>query len=501
MSQPHINPRHAEVLVCVLGLLVFTADMAVPADLNVAIFYCFVIVLCAWTCSLRFLWITAAVFTLATIPGLLLTPAPVQPLTWVDWSNRVFGMGALLLVTAFIHLRMRSFQLMESAIVAKDKAEREHRESEAQLKLAQAAGAIGSWQWNPDNESYQWSKECFEIFGIDPAESSFAAEWRRGIHSADLPIVLAAIADSRESGEFEVDYRYEHPSRGTRWIHARAKIFARNSVNSLIGVCHDVTSRKEVEAVLRQSRSLLEVLIEERTSELQKLSSELLRSQDEERRRIARELHDSLGQYLASLKINLDLLTRADPTTGRQQRNRADLLSDSLDIVQQCISETRTLSYLLHPPLLDEAGFASAARCYLEGFAKRSNIKVNAEIPDTFPRLSSAVELVLFRALQESLTNVIRYSGSPVVDVIMKAGIEEALMTVRDYGCGIPPEVLRRFREHKTGVGVGLSGMRERLNDLGGQLELASDGHGTTVAVRIPLMLRRHNQARSTSAA
>src|SRR6185437_12030619 len=123
-----IRPVHAKVLVCLLGLLVFVIDMVVPADLNVAIFYSFVIVLCAWSRSLRFLWITAAIFAVVTMPGLLLSPPPVAgPLSWVDWANRWFGLGALLLVAAFIDLRMRSSRLQEAVIAAKEAAEKELR--------------------------------------------------------------------------------------------------------------------------------------------------------------------------------------------------------------------------------------------------------------------------------------------------------------------------------------------------------------------------------------
>lgn len=139
MASVHLRmkPIHAKALVCALGLLVFVIDMAVPADLNVAIFYSFVVVLCAWTRSLRFLWITAAIFAVVAIPGLLLSPPPVTgPLSWVDWANRFFGLGAVLLVAAFIDLRMRSFRLQEAAIAAKEAAEKGLRESEARLKLA-----------------------------------------------------------------------------------------------------------------------------------------------------------------------------------------------------------------------------------------------------------------------------------------------------------------------------------------------------------------------------
>jgi len=496
------KPNHAKVLVCVLGLLVFAVDMVVPADLDVAIFYCFVVVLCAWTRSPTFLWIAAAIFLTASIPGLLLSPRPTSPLSWVDWANRLFGMGAILLVTAFIHLRMADFKFLECIIQAKEKAERELRDSEAQLKLAQSAGCIGTWEWSPAQGTYRWSEECYEIFGIDPMEKSFTAKWMGALNPADLPLLHSAMAESAERKEMELDYRYEHPTLGTRWIHTKAKAFAQgSSAVRWFGICHDVTDRKQIENVLRQSRSLLESLVEERTTELRKISAELLRSQDEERRRIARELHDSFGQYLASMKINLDLLAQKMPADDQEQGKNSKLVSDCLDVLGKCIIESRTLSHLLHPPLLEEAGFASAARWYVEGFAKRSGIEVRLEVSPQFPRLPDGTELALFRALQESLTNVHRYSGTSLVDVTLSADAEEAVLVVRDYGRGISPDVVSKFREHGTGVGVGLSGMRERMKELAGQLEVSCEGGGTQISARVPLCPSNLKQARSINAA
>jgi len=484
------KPIHAKALVLALGLLVFAVDMAVPADLNVAIFYSFVIILCAWTRSLTFLWSTAAVFAVLAIPGLLFSPHPVTgPISWVDETNRVFAIGALFLVAAVIHFRMRIFQVLEDTIISRKKTEEEFRQSEARLRLAQTAGRIGSWEWDPVQDLYQWSRECYDIFGIHSDEKLFAGKWLTSINATDRAALQSAMNRWDEREEFEMDYRYEHPGRGTRWIHTRAKTLTDESgCPRIFGICHDVTERKLVEALLQESKSLLESLVEQRTSELRKLSVELMRSQDEEHRRIARELHDSFGQNLASLKINLDQLAAADSTLNLRQKEWAELVADCLQTVQRCIVETRTLSHLLHPPLLDEAGFASAARCYVEEFARRSKIDVSLELPEGLPRLVPALELALFRALQENLTNVHRYSGSSSVDIDVTTDAESIVLAVRDFGRGMPEEIVRTFREHGSGVGVGLSGMRERMNELGGNLEIASDQHGTIVVATLPLL-------------
>jgi signal transduction histidine kinase len=221
--------------------------------------------------------------------------------------------------------------------------------------------------------------------------------------------------------------------------------------------------------------------VAEKNQQLRLLSSRLLAAQDVERRRIARNLHDSLGQYLASVKMNLDLVSPCVSSGG------AAFLSSAKDSLDECIAETRTISHLLHPPLLDEAGFGSAARWYVEGFAKRSGIDARLDLQEGIERLPELTEVALFRILQESLTNVHRHSGSSSVEIQLKATAGYATLTVRDFGRGMPAELLDGFDQHRTRLGVGLSGMRERVNDLGGQLDIRSDQHGTTIVATVPL--------------
>ena len=210
------------------------------------------------------------------------------------------------------------------------------------------------------------------------------------------------------------------------------------------------------------------------------LSIRLLRLQDEERRRFSRELHDSLGQYLASLKMNLSQIET--PT-----QNDRRILADSLKLLDESISETRTLSHLLHPPLLDELGFASAAEWYTEGFAQRSGVKVDVQIPSDRLRMPPEVELALFRILQESLTNIHRHSKSANAEVSLAIASHQAVLTIRDSGKGITPEQLARFQSDGANAGVGLAGMRERVRQLGGQLRLRSSTSGTEVTATVPL--------------
>jgi signal transduction histidine kinase len=225
---------------------------------------------------------------------------------------------------------------------------------------------------------------------------------------------------------------------------------------------------------------------------LRHLTSRWLQMQDEERRKFSRELHDSLGQYLAGVKMSLDMFARADP------KNRKDeVLTNAIQLLDQSISETRTISHLLHPPLLDEVGIASAAKWYVQGFSERSGVVVDMEIPDGQGRLPRPLELGLFRVLQESLTNIHRHSKSPKAEVKLISSRKEVVLQVKDYGNGMTAESLRQFQNQGTNLGVGLTGMRERVRELSGHLEIQSGPQGTLVRVSFPL---REDKAISTSA-
>jgi signal transduction histidine kinase len=241
----------------------------------------------------------------------------------------------------------------------------------------------------------------------------------------------------------------------------------------------EMAQRKQVEEELRRTKADLEFQVEQRTAALRQLSARLLSLQDSERRRIARELHDSLGQYLVGLKLNAHML--------RQSPERQDLWSEADNLMEQCMSEVRTLSYLLHPPTMDAAGFASAARWYVEGYGERSGLDVTLDAPSDLGRLPDAIELALFRILQETLTNVHRHSGASAAEVLVRQDAEEVILEIKDNGRGIPAEVLRHFRVTGAGTGVGIAGIRERVRELSGKLTLESDERGTLVRVAVPI--------------
>ena len=197
-------------------------------------------------------------------------------------------------------------------------------------------------------------------------------------------------------------------------------------------------SRYQTNRSLRQSCSELESLVLERTLALQTLSQRLLKVQDEERRRVARDLHDTTGQTLTALKISVALLqmkVRDDEQTCLE-------LSGIARLADEALQEIRTTSYLLHPPLLDEAGFVSAAQWFVAGFAQRSGVKARMDFAQGVGRLPDTIEIALFRVLQESLTNVHRHSGSSEVEIRFRCDAKAAILEVRDFGSGVPKELL-----------------------------------------------------------
>ncbi len=237
------------------------------------------------------------------------------------------------------------------------------------------------------------------------------------------------------------------------------------------------SSIAEVEAAHRAQKASQDAAGAYRT-----LSAKILELQDKERRRVARELHDSVGQYLAVLRMNLDRLKDEDPRLLRD----STLLGETLEIADTAIAEVRTISHLLHPPMLEEIGLGDAIVWYIEQFSKRSGMKVTINVPDKFERLPRAIELGLFRALQESLTNAHRHSGAQNIEVSLSHLNRNVILVVADNGKGIPKPTLARFQQG-IGAGVGLAGMRERISELGGELQVSSNSKGTSIRAILPV--------------
>jgi signal transduction histidine kinase len=247
-----------------------------------------------------------------------------------------------------------------------------------------------------------------------------------------------------------------------------------------VGLYLDLSQRGKAEQELEREvneRAAAQIKLQASEESLRQLSVSLLKAQDEEQRRIGRELHDSVGQCLAMLKMELDSLKFSgsrggDPTTEEQ-------LAECTTLTEQSIREIRTMSYLMHPPLLEELGLNTAIPMYVEGFSKRSGIQITLDIPPGFGRLPADLERAMFRVLQESLTNVHRHSGSRTARVALAVKGDGVTLEVADQGHGIPAEKVGK-------PGVGLQGMRERIREFGGKLEMDSGPRGTTVRVSVP---------------
>jgi signal transduction histidine kinase len=237
---------------------------------------------------------------------------------------------------------------------------------------------------------------------------------------------------------------------------------------------------------LKEAHNELELRVQERTKELserteqvRELSAKLLSLQDEERRRLARELHDSTGQMLAAMKMVLD-----EMRIEAKEQKFAALVNQSIELNDEMSRQLRTMSYLLHPPLLDEVGLPSALRWYTEGFAERSAIKVDLQVSDGFDRLPQEMEIAIFRVVQECLTNIHRHSGSPTASVRLNRTNDAVDVEISDTGQGIASD---RVRGDRIVSGVGLMGIEERMRQFGGSVKVTSSENGTLVNAGIPL--------------
>jgi len=244
-------------------------------------------------------------------------------------------------------------------------------------------------------------------------------------------------------------------------------------------ILRDITEEVRAKEELRRSHDELEVRVEERTAELQKLSNRLVHLQDEERRRIARELHDGTTQSLIALNMDLAAVTKMLPELDPKAQRKLD---EAKELVKRCMDEIRTVSYLLHPPLLDDVGLELALQTYVEGFSTRSGIQVTLQLVQGLGRLPKETEVAIFRIVQEGLANIHRHAQSSTADIRLGLDAGDLRLEIADQGRGIPQGILR----NTNGAGVGLPGMRERVRQLGGRCEIESGNGGTTIRIVLP---------------
>ena len=336
----------------------------------------------------------------------------------------------------------------------------ELQESEERFRNMADTAPVMIWVSGPDKLCTFFNQGWLTFTGRT-MEQELGNGWADVVHLDDLNRCFSTYStsfDARRS--FEMEYRLRRADGEYRWLLDAGvpRFTSDGAFAGYIGCCTDITESKRAEQSLRE------------------LSGQLMRLQEEERRRIARELHDSAGQNLAALKMNLTRLaqTGSSPKSG-------EVIADSLTLANTTLSEIRTISYLLHPPLLDELGLAGAVRTYIDGINARSAIRVHFEIDPDLGRLAPELETALFRIIQEGLTNVHKHSASEQCWVSIRKTDAQVALEVRDDGAGLPAEIQAELAKGAPAVGLGLSGMRERARHLGGHLEIESNGSGCVI--------------------
>jgi PAS domain S-box-containing protein len=363
--------------------------------------------------------------------------------------------------------RLIGFGVVTHDLTERRRAELALRRSEDRFRLmAESVQDYAIFMLDPEGNVSTWNRGAERIKGYSASEiigrhfSCFYPEKdiRAGKPQRELEIAV-------EEGRLE-DEGWRRRKDGSRFWANVIITAVRDESGKLIGfakVTRDVTDRMQKERSLRE------------------LTTRMLQMQDEEQRRIGRDLHDTLGQYVTALKIALDSLSRDTSSDGRISPE----VENCVSLAQDCVREVRTISYLLYPPMLEEMGLISTIGWYLEGFTDRSGIQVTYDAPVHFARLPRETELALFRVLQESLTNVHRHSGSATAHVALSAVGDMITLTVKDRGKGIPAAELAESGNVHT-VGVGFRGMKERLAQVGGTLEISSSAGGAIVTATVP---------------
>jgi two-component system, NarL family, sensor kinase len=323
-----------------------------------------------------------------------------------------------------------------------------------------------------DDGTVLYSNASFAaIFGV-PLEKFIGASLQNSVSGVDLQALETLISSGR-NGSSRGEIRLIDSDGRSRTVRLTLSPNRQMGAETICAVATELTEIMETNEALRVTEA-----------SLRQLSGRLLQLQDEERRRIARDLHDITGQEIAILSMSMDRLARLVDSASPEVK---ETLADSRDVVRKMAEEIRTLSYLLHPPLLDESGLGSAVRWYAEGFQKRSAIQVKVTTAPGLGRLPADVETALFRVVQESMTNVHRYSGSPDAEIWISNDEDSVKLEVIDHGRGIRAGVVRPPVEGVASLGVGIPGMRERLRQLGGQLDVDFGTKGTRVIATVPL--------------
>jgi PAS domain S-box-containing protein len=370
-------------------------------------------------------------------------------------------------------VRDSSGRVIGASKVARDiteqkRAEQALRESEQRFRVMTDASPVLVWMSGTDKLCYYFNKGWLDFTGRTLEQES-GNGWTENVHPDDHDRCLQIYVSNFDARRpFETEYRMRHHTGEYRWITNRGvpRFAPDGTFEGYVGACLDIHDQKEAAQRVRIADDM----------------TRLMRAQDEERRHVARELHDSAGQTLTVLGMSLAQLVRRAEVAAPELALEGKAIET---IVQQLHREIRTTSYLLHPPLLDESGLASALAWYVEGLVARSPLDIKLEIAGDLGRLPSDIELAIFRVVQECLTNIYRHSSSKTALIKIGREAENVRAEVRDQGKGILPERMLEIQSH--GSGVGIRGIRERIRLFHGEMKIESNASGTSVIVSIPI--------------
>jgi PAS domain S-box-containing protein len=407
--------------------------------------------------------------------------------------------------------RLRSVTYLQQKALAleAEKAQRQQAQKSLHSRDAELADLLenaleGIQQTGPDQRIRWANKALLNFLGYKAEEfvGRHLAEFH--VHEHTFEEFWGKLMRREDIYDFPAQFRCKDGSIKHVLIHCNG-LWENGKLVHTRSFVRDVTERMEMERALVLAREELEMRVSERTRELKrknlqilqqsealqvtnqglrKLSARLMQVQDEERRRIARDLHDSTGQSIALLSMNLSAL---EAVAVESNPELAEGLAENIGIVKQISTELRTLSYLLHPPLLDEMGLESALHWYVDGFGQRSGITVNLELPRELERLSRNLEIAIFRVVQECLTNIHLHADSPTATIRLSQSADKITLEIKDEGKGIAPEKMSRIASSGLS-GLGLRGMRERIKDFQGDMEIVSHERGTQIKVIVPLV-------------
>jgi PAS domain S-box-containing protein len=485
LSSHRLVTPHAAVLGWggVVCLATFVVDVLTMRGVTVAFLYVVAILLSLWSGQRRAVIAFTVLGTVLTIVAAFLKSPGVSPDVMLSnrfmtlillWSTAFLGLRnqkVLLSITTKSHLHRLNDEL-KSELSERRRVEETLRRSEKELAEAQEISLVGSWNWDVRQNKLTGSDELFRIYGLAPgAGGSTSVSYEaflQAVHPLDRETVRQIIDDTiRTQEQFRFHYRIVRPDGNVRWLQARGQVELDPTGGAIriYGTGQDITELKLAEEELEQSRQ-----------HLQALSAHLQSVREEERKRIAREIHDELGQALTAFKMDLTWLSKQSQNDAITAKVRSMTV-----LVNETIQTVRRIATELRPAILDDLGLPAALEWQAQEFEKRTGVSCDLRISNEV-KVGAVASTELFRIFQEILTNIARHAHATKVHVTLEKQTDQLMLEVRDNGVGIRQSQVSDIRS------IGLTGMRERVRLLGGEVLIAGvAGQGTTVVVQVPV--------------